>query len=829
MSKNIFTGFIASGLKIYAKTRLPRIDGEIHLPGLKQAVEILRDPWGVPHIYAEHEEDLFFAQGYVHAQDRFWQMEFNRRLVAGRLSEILGSITVPLDRWMRVLTMRRVAEFESEIQDSNCCSNLEAYANGINAFLETGKLPTEIALLRYRPEPWVVADTLSWVKMMAWSLSVNWEAELLRAQLIARLGPETASELEPSHLARWPLVIPPGVDYDQIDISVLERVHQLRPFAGPSPYEGLGSNNWVISGELSSTGKPLLANDMHLALTAPSIWYENHLITEAYSLSGVTFPGIPGIVAGHNGNVAWSFTNGFPDVQDLYIERLRTSSNGEMEAEYKGKWEKTKTIDEEIKIKDQASVIQKVIITRHGPIINDLAPGFCGDNSLALRWTALDPDRMIRCTFEMMKVKNCEEFNNILRHWTTPPQNVVYADSEGNIGYTLAGKIPVRKKGNGRVPVPGWTDEYEWNSYLPFEVLPHLENPSQGYIVSANNRVADTSYPVRLELEPISGDRAQRIAEMILDTKLRHDQEKINVDQYKHMQLDLCSPTARVIARILGTLKVPNSALHQETELQNVLKILRDWDGILSADSNTALIYEKFIRQIIRMMIKDKLDPTTLYRHSHQSNRDENKQNGAGEADLTSFFLGKGPTPVLADHSLFGERWLPWLTEQMADPLSKWFDLGKGESRDECMLKALELTIAKLKTEYGSEMKLWSWGKKHQLTFNHPLGANTLLSSTFNVGPFPIGGDQTTVWASTSDYHDLDSSQMIGPSYRMIIDLSDPGNSISVLAPGQSGNPASPHYRDQVKDWFTGGYHSMLFERAVIESMAKHRLKLLPS
>jgi penicillin amidase len=802
------------------------MDGEIHLKGLNAPVEILRDNWGVPHIYAEDLHDLFFAQGYIHAQERMWQMDFNRRLVAGRLSEILGSLSLPLDRWIRILTMRRVAEFEVELLSGEVKEILQAYADGINTFITQGRLPIEFTLLRYKPEPWIVADTLSWIKMMSWNLSVNWEAEILRSQLLSRLGPELAAELEPPYLQRWPYIIPPGSDYSQIGEIALERARSARPFTGPSPYEGLGSNNWVLSGSRTNTGKPLLANDMHLTISSPAIWYENHLVAENINAMGVIFPGIPGVIAGHNGHVAWGFSNGFPDVQDLYMERLRRNSDGSIQAEYNGNWEAARILKETIAVKGDNPVTEEVIITRHGPIINSLAPDFTGEQPLALRWTSLEPDTMIQGFFEMLNASNCQEFQQALRHWTAPTQNVVFADTSGNIAYTFPGKIPIRAKGNGRFPVPGWNDEYEWSGYIPYENLPHLENPPQGYVVTANNQTVSDDYPIRIDLEPISGDRAQRIAEMILDSKLRNGVEKIDIPFIQKMHFDQLSPSARTVARYIGQLKLDRSANHPQTELEGVIHLIKDWDGELSVNSPAAAIYQVFIRKIIRLMLSDKLDLSEKSPSTEQSAYESQKE----KSDLMiDRFMGKGPTPIIAETGLFGERWLPWLTHQFEDPDSHWFDIGNGEKRDDIIRLALRASIEELKASLGQNISDWTWGNLHKLTFNHPLaGGGKSLEALFNRGPFPIGGDQTTIWATGASYYDLETSHIIGPPYRMIIDLNDLNNSISVLAPGQSGNPSSIHYDDQIDSWFKKGYHPMLISRQDIEEKANNRLKLIP-
>lgn len=802
--------------KLLARTRLPKTDGELRLSGLHAPVEVLRDRWGVPHIYASDIHDLFFTQGFVHAQERLFQMDFNRRLVAGRLSKILGAVSIPLDRWMRTLTMRRVAEYEVKLLTDEGRDFLQAYANGINAFIAQGRLPLEFSLLRYKPEPWILADTLAWIKMMSWTLSVNWEMEILRAQLNARLGPELAAELEPAHLQRWPFVVPPGSDYSHIGESALERARAARPFTGPSPYDGLGSNNWALAGSRTTSGMSLLASDMHLLLSAPAIWFENHIAAEDIDATGVSFPGIPGVVAGYNGHVAWCYTNGFIDVQDVYMERLRRNADGHVQAEYNGDWEDVQTLHETIQVKGQEPVVEEVIITRHGPIINALAPDFTGEQPLALRWVSLEPDTMTVVLLELLRAKDVEAFHHAYRNWTAPNQNMVYADQNGNIGYTLIGKIPVRAKGSGRVPVPGWTDEYEWVGYLPYDAQPHRINPPQGYIVTANNRTVSDDYPLRLEIEPITGDRAQRIHELFLDESMRSGEEKIDIPFIQRMHFDQVSPSARLVAHYLGRLPLSQSAHSPETELHAAVKLIKEWDGTLSAESPAAAIYESFIRKMAGMMIHAKLD--------------EPKTKGKAKptTSLAERVLGKGPVPVLAETSLFGDRWLPWLTELLPDPDSHWFDLGNGEKRDDVMQLALQATVIELKKMLGPDMNKWSWGKLHQLTFQHVLSANELVASLFNVGPFPLGGDNTTVWAAGAYYHNLDSTGVVGPPFRMIADLGDFGNSLGLLAPGQSGNPASRHYDDQAKAWFTSKYHPLLYKRQDIEPRAQHRLKLKP-
>lgn len=805
-------GPIQIGLQWLARRRQAQVKGTIRLNGLRAAVEIIRDRWGVPHIYTTNMADLLFAQGFVHAQDRLWQMEFNRRLVAGRLSEVIGSATVPVDRWMRILGLRRAAEAGLALLRDEVRGELDAYVAGVNAFIARGPLPIEFTLLRYRPEPWTIADSLSWAKMMSWSLSTNWESELLCARLIARLGPERAAELEAGWPAAWPTILPAELTRcrpEQIGRLALERAEAARRFVGPAAHAGLGSNNWVIASARSFNGKPLLANDMHLLMGIPCIWYENHLVcqpdagadpSDALEVTGVTFPGTPYVVAGHNAHVAWGFTNGFPDVQDLYIEHLRRTDDGRVQYEFQGEWHDAEVLREVIRVKGAPAETQEVIITRHGPIINALATDLIhellpqeAEPPLALRWTSLEPDALIHALRAMNRARSCLEFREALRDWSAPIQNTVYADTAGHIGYSFPGKVPIRAKGDGSVPVPGWTGEYEWVGYVPFDELPHLYDPPQGYIVTANNRVVGDDYPYFISREYCMGDRAQRITELIAA------REKINVAYIRRMQFDQVSPTARVIAGHIGRL------MCDDPELMAVARMMAAWDGELAVDSPQAAIYEVFMRRFIMLLLRDKV----------------------GE-DLAARYAGKGPLPVLGETSFFGHRAWEWAQQVLATDESPWFDLGHGERRNDVIRLALRETVDFLKARLGPTSDDWAWGKLHVLRFTHFVGQVPALAPIFNRGPFALGGDGNTIWATGSGMNTLDSDQVIGPPFRHISDLGDWSNSWGLLTPGNSGRPGNRHYDDQIEAWFTGDYHPLLFTRGDVEREAEARLTLMP-
>jgi len=786
-------GLIGAAYYFLFRRPLPKRSGRIEINGLSGPVEILRDKWGVPHLYAPNEQDIYFAQGFIHAEERLWQMEFNRRLVAGRVSEILGEPAVNLDRWMRTLGMRITATKEAELLESHTRSILEAYSKGVNARIGRGRLPVEFNLLRFKPEPWSIIDSIAWSKMMAWNLSVNWEAELLRSMLIEKLGPEKAAELEPGYFEQWPLVVPPGVKYSQIGTSALNRSDAAKKLSGPGATSGIGSNNWVISGKRTKTGKPLLANDMHLGMSIPAIWFENHLSSGEMDITGVSFPGLPGVISGHNNFVAWGFTNGFPDVQDLYLEHLRKDANGNWQYEYDGNWLDAHVRQETIHIKGKPSVNEEVISTQHGPIINNLWVKDKPEQPLALRWTAYEPSQMMTALYEMNRSQSCEELHTALRNWAVPIQNVVYADTKGNIGYTFPGKIPIRRNGDGRLPVPGWTSDYEWDGYIPFDELPHQFNPENGFIASANNRVVGDDYKHWLGFDFVTGNRAQRIVELI------NANPSIDSAYIQKMHTDWTSTAAIEVNKFLKTFQ------SDDPEIRNVLQKMSVWDGTLSIESSEASVYQVFCLKMLELILQPRLG-----------------------VDLTTRYMGKGPTPVLADGSIFAERAREFLQVQLQKKDSPWFDLGQGEKRDDVVKLALRQAIDFLKDSFGPSFENWKWGKIHTLTFPHILGSVPALKSLFNRGPFPIGGDADTIWNTQSTRHNLAQEILVGPPFRMIVDLGNLAASMSQLVPGQSGHPASPHYADNIQAWLNGDYHPTLFRFSDVKDHAEARLTLLP-
>ncbi|MCJ7536534.1 MAG: penicillin acylase family protein, partial [Anaerolineales bacterium] len=532
----------------------PQTEGEIQVPGLDTPVEVYRDSYGVPHIYASSAHDLFFTQGYVHAQDRFWQMDFWRHIGSGRLSEMFGDSLLENDQILRTLGFARVAQVELESLDPTSMSILESYSAGVNAYLDQHQgadLSLEYLVLKminadYQPEPWQPLHSMTWAKVMAWDLGGNMDDEIEKALLLGALTPEQVADLVPSYPKDKPVIVPgfqantnlaaeqdaaeTQVEYlSNLSLIVKDKLENLDQVLGPRGI-GIGSNSWAISGSRTATGMPLLANDPHLGAQIPAIWYEIGLHCtqrgEAcpYQVTGFSFAGVPGVVIGHNENIAWGFTNVGPDVQDLYIEKINPENPNQYEVN--GQWVDMDLVSETIRLAGGEEQDLTVRYTRHGPIISDTAyleedfSAAAGlelpaNYALALRWTALEPNHIFRAIWRFNRAANWDEFREGTRDFAAPAQNLIYADVQGNIGYQMPGNIPIRAKGDGSLPVPGWTDEYEWTGYIPFEEQPFSFNPPEGYIVTANNAVVEADYPYLIATVFAHGYRAQRIVDMI--------------------------------------------------------------------------------------------------------------------------------------------------------------------------------------------------------------------------------------------------------------------------------------------------------------------------
>lgn len=806
-------GLAGGAYFVMTRRPLPKTKGAVSLQGLHEPVEIITDRYGVPHIYAQNEDDLYFAQGYVHAQERLWQMELNRRVGAGRLSEIFGDVALEADRFSRRLGLHRAAAVAVEQVPAHSHRILEAYTRGVNAFIERhrGNLPIEFLLLRFQPDPWKMADSVQWSKMMGWNLGGNWETEIIRARIVTRLGAERAARLEAGYDARHPLIVPPGAEYQGINLGMLEQYEQLKQLSGFGMMGG--SNNWVVDGTMTTTGLPILCNDPHLGQVAPSIWFECHLVAGDIDVAGASFPGAPGIVIGHNQYIAWGLTNAVSDIEDLYIEKFNPHNPDQYE--YMGKWEEAQVIREEIIVKGSKSpVIEEVRVTRHGPIIatftpppgsgdaneassNGRSPAAQRELPLALRWTGMEKHNVVSAVEKMNRATNWEEFREGLRDWDMPPQNVVFADIQGNIGYVMAGAVPIRKQGQALLPSPGWTDEYEWTGYIPFEGLPQTFNPAQHFIVTANNRVVDDSYPYYISNEWRNGYRAQRIRDLLISKgKLSlSDMAAIQADQY-------ALPAVEIVPHMLEL--QPTTPTEQAA-----LDMLRSWDYVLAPDSAGAAIYSAFLWRLERIVFSAMLGDEETLLHS---------------------YLGAGST-ILAPQNGYVSRNRPLLIRLLNARDNSWFAdsvIANGPKTWDAALKsAFHAASEDLRDKLGDDVSKWRYGAVHKMTYNHPLGMLKPLKRIFNRGPYAVGGDIDTVNMGESLVNQPETVLTV-PSYRQIVNLADPKASLSIHHPGQSGHPASRHYDDFIKPWLRVEHHPMLFERATIEENAAGTLHLRP-
>ncbi len=842
---------------------LPQVEGELRVPGLKESVEVIRDSYGIPNIYAKNLEDLFFAQGYVQAQDRWWQMEFFRKTCGGRIGELTGrkAALVKADIYLRSLGLYRVAEQEFAGCTSDQRAILEAFAKGVNAYI-SGRSPRKLSLnysilgltgVKFKVDPWTPLDTLAFTKLMAWDLGLSRDLEIVRSKLYERLGAEMAEQwLVPA----WPIGKKPTILSDEDvretfvkitntgkhdennKISSQGRIENIasidgtaffpEPTAIPSKVEdpaadlsllrgqteGTGSNSWVTAGGLTKGGRPILANDPHLGIQQPSIWYQIALHCpddesgRPFDVVGFSFASSPGVVVGHNNDIAWGTTNVYPDVNDQY--RIRVNPANPLQYEWNGGWRDMTVRDETILFGDgKPSLSIRVRQTHLGPIINDYTydpksetiSGYNNKDPLALRWTALEPGRIAQAVIGLNKARNWQDFGDALQHWDSPSQSLVYADRQGNIGYRMSGRIPIRVKNHtGQSPTPGWTDEFEWKGYVPYEWMPRLYNPDRRYIVAANQEVAPPGYFAMLDekLGPnvnthfgsrfnkwVYGYRSERIAELIKRLAPH------TVATCQTMQGDNKSIPAEEILPSLAGLKFDDPVLSEARDW------LLQWDRICGEDSAPAALFNMFVMRLMKNVFQTRLEGIA-------------KSDGADK-----------------------ELWAVTLLLQKPD--DPWWDnpvtQGKREKRDEALIRSFQEGYAATVSALGKDRSRWKWGSLHQATFvSNPLGMSGIgpIESLVNRGPVPVGGStecvNNTMWYGGSDHF---GARLI-PSMRMIVDLGDFDQSVTVNSTGNSGHPASPDYDNQILSWAGVRYHPMLWSRSKVEAGAKHRLVLNP-
>jgi penicillin G amidase len=783
---------------------LPQIDGNASLPGLQNPVTVDRDLWGIPHVRASSLADMAEAQGYVIAQDRLWQMDLLRRVARGQLSEILGAATVPIDKHFRVLRFGPAAERDVTLLDAESRTIMEAYSRGVNKFIEQhhNNLPVEFKLLKYKPQPWQASDSLVIGAYMYETLTETWEEKFDRAQVTARVGAEKAKDLFSVDAALDHFIVgdpaAPGVgsqrsgdpdDEDEDDVSPddLLKAGSQAPIAqpgfidltsafAPSVVEwlgesqrdirhALGSNNWVVSGDHTATGKPLLANDTHLELSVPPIWYQMHLTCPGWNVKGFTLPGAPLVIIGHNDRIAWGFTNNGADVQDLYIEQFNPAQPEEYKAN--GKWLKAQTVDEVIKVKDAPDERYAITITRHGPVVKR-----DGNTGYALRWTATEPGALANTYNRLGKAQNWKEFREVMKSVWGPAQNAVYADVRGNIGYLMAARVPIRKKGRGEVPVPGDTDAFEWKGYIPFDELPQIFNPEDGLVVTANARVVGPDYKPYLTDHWEEPYRTARIWDLLHDKHdLRPtDMMKVQADTYSYPDLFLAEQLA----------PASKIAAPKDSRAQKLIALSKDWNGIADSDSIVVPFLEATRRTTLNLLLEPALgDSTHLYQWRSTS------------------FLQR----VLTERP---PSWLP----------------SAYKSYDELLVAAADQAVQQLQRDTGSpKIVEWSWKRFDSLDMFHPLGRQGWLKKLFSITGKPQSGTAFSPRAATRHH---------GPAMRFVANPGNWDDSLMLIPGGQSGQLGSSHYSDQFRYWYDGTPIVAPFSDSAQAANRKHTLTLNP-
>ncbi len=789
---SLFYNFISKigklGINQLSKKALPQTSGSLQLKGLKDSIKIYRDHWGIPHIYANNLDDLMFGQGFVHAQDRFWQMELSRRTATGTLSEAFGKAALDLDIAARTLGLHRIGKKDIQLLTPKIRGLMEAHIAGINAYLEKYKdqLPIEFSLTQVTPKKWTLEDSMAFSRLMGWQMSHAWHSSWVRHQIVEKIGLEKALDLEIHYSEDNPSIVPKGIDVNHLTDSPLFRASQ-----NPLLQQNGGSNSWVVAPSKSATNHALLCNDPHLGMTTPAIWYENHLHCPSYHATGVSIAGFPLIVLGHNEHIGWGITLAFTDCEDLFIEKFK--NDGSYKYLAGKKWKKAKVRKETIAIKgEEEPHVEKIIITRHGPIISNMLEKT--EQRVALQSMALQTARLMQAWWQINTASNWTEFAHGVSFMDAPQFNLTYADTKGNVGYWLTGKVPIRKKGNGRLPVLGWKNQGQWVGTVPFMEMPHCLNPEKGYVLTANNKVVEDDYPHYLGGAWMNGFRAKRLADLL------EGKNQISMEDCRNLQADLYCIPGKTFAKIYKQLY--NTLIIKDKDFPKALYHLAHWDGNLTKESIGGCLY-KITRYFISRNILEK----TL-----------------GEK-LMKNVLGNGINPPMnSGNEFFGHDAISLL--KMLEEADNWW-VEEAGGREDLLLRSLQEAMKWLEENVSPNLQHWQWGNVRQLTFAHSLGIRKPLDSIFNVGPFPIGGDGDTPWQMGNVNGEIENASLNSASYRMVIDFSDFSNSKAVMPPGQSGHVGSEHYKDQVEMWLNGQLRPMLWTREQVMAFSEEVLEVV--
>ena len=770
-----------------ARSALPKIDGTVAVAGLSAPVGVIRDGHGVPTIDALTTDDLLFAQGYVTAQDRLFQMDLLRRAAEGELAEIVGDVAVKHDRQQRILGIRATAEKGALAATAEDRQQFGAYTRGVNAYIKThrGGLPLEFRILRYSPRPWTPEDSLAIGYQMVQTLSISPKAALNREKILAKLGPQLTADLYVNTSWRDH---PPTMPLSHLDIASAQETART-PFVAATPGSipellqpwlenflrdqpaPLGSNNWVVSGARTTTGKPLLSNDMHLGHQVPNLWYEVHLRAGDFDVAGVSLPGYPYVMVGHNRRIAWGCTNVGPTVEDVYVEKF----NQQGQYLTPDGWKSPEVRHEVIRVKGKPDIVVDVQVTRHGPIVSELAPG--ETRKLALRWTLYDGIR--NPFFHVDSAQNWQQFRQAFSELDAPGQNIVYADIDGNIGYQTTGKVPIRALGDGSLPVDGSNNTHEWTGYIPFDKLPSVFNPPSGIIGTANGRISPNGYPYSISVEWEAPWRTDRIYRVLSSGRKFSPADMLNLEMDVYSELDRFVADKLVLA--IDHTKNASARAYKAAD------ILRDWNGQMYTNSAAPTIASNARTELMRSLLEPKL--------------------GAAPEDGAESGL-----------SWKSYRWMmetAWLENVLSQQPQRWLP-PEFSNYDGLLAAAMEETMKKA----PDEITAWRWGPENSVTIQNPvLGKIPVLRKWSGPGEQSQSGSVYTVKAAGRDY---------GPSERFTADLSDFDSSTLNVVTGNAGNFLSPYYMDQWKAWYTGNTFVLPFSKSAVDKGAVHRMMMQP-
>jgi penicillin G amidase len=771
------------------RSRLPRTRGEITLDGLRAPVSIVRDRVGMAHVDAQSMEDAAFAMGVIHAQERLWQLDLTRRVASGRISEIAGADGLAADRYLRRVGLRRIADEEATLLDGEARTMLEAYATGVNSVIGGGRrLPMEFSLLRLRPEPWRPADSIACAKLLALGLSLNWDSEVQRLRLLREVGPDTAARLELVYPETNPTILAttvaaPGPRAGEVLLALYqEAAHWLPTAVG-------ASNAWAVAPSRTTTGRAMLCNDPHLEPSVPSVWFAAHIRAGSdFETTGVTLPGQPFPVIGHNHRIAWGYTNSFVDSQDLVVEQFDGAGGNRYRTE-RG-WEQTRIAREVIHVKGRPDEVEEVLITRHGPVVercDDVDTGrWLG---LALQWTALTPACAAEALLSLQRAHDWTSFRRAFATLDAPSQNAVYADVDGHIGYFCNGRIPVRRHRPSGLPVPGWDGTALWQRFLTVDEVPQSFDPPDGVVITANNRIVGDRFPHYVAQDYMAGYRARRLEELL-------SRERMDTAYMRAVQMDLLAVPAVQVSSLLGKVSCT-----META-EGMRRRLVAWDGVMAPHRIEPTVYEAFMLRLAEHALRPLCGDAWGI---------------AAGVDLGHPLFEYPGNLTGRVTAMLVERWAAG-DEAIFDGLTSW---------EEVAAVALEDAVADLRAALGAERR-WRWGRVHRLPLRHPLATRRLLRPLLNAPGLRVGGGVDTVMATGHHPGRGFATKLFAPSWRQVVDVGNWEKGCSgVLYPGQSGHRASRHHHDLSKRWLSNRQFTLTWGDAAFAG--GRRLRLVPA